>query len=54
MERPIESKKNGDGPKLRVVIQAGILITGPQPLLLAFNQYTIAVRYFILSAGVGI
>jgi hypothetical protein len=53
LQRPIETKRNEVGPKLKVILQAGILITEPQPLLLPFNHYIIAVPYFLLPDRVG-
>jgi len=56
LQRPIETKRNEVGPKLRVIllVQAGILITEPQSLLLPFNHYIIAVPCFLLPDTVGL
>jgi len=54
LQRPIETKRNEVGPKLGVILQAGILITETQSLLLPFNHYIIAVSYFLLPDTVGI
>lgn len=43
LQRPIETKRSEVGPKLRVILEDGILITEAQSLLLPFNHYIIAV-----------
>lgn len=48
VERLVETKRNEDGPKLRVITQARILSTEPQSLLLPFNDFIIP---FIWQGG---
>lgn len=54
LQRPIETKRNEVGPKLRDILRPEILITEPQSSLLPFNHYIIAVPYFLLPDRVGI
>ena len=54
LQRPIGTETNEVGLNLRVILQAGILTTEPQSLLLPFNHYINAVAHFLLPDRVGI